>query len=194
MLSPALVWTDVGSWMEMVLLLPVHTVLPVLPVCLPLLWFISSHWVTARILALFHTRAAPCIADGSGTDAEASKGVGETDSQAGLADDVASRDSWDSGDTGVESVTTDQQLTDLKRRSLVFSIFLRCVRGTMGYMIRVSDPVQLLGSICVFAAIDKQGLLSMPSPSAESIIFFGAPQYVAHVRAAPLMRVKSNSQ
>ncbi|XP_063961258.1 transmembrane protein 94-like [Lytechinus pictus] len=45
---------DMGHWAEVFIAIPVHTVLPLLPLCLPLIWISLNHFGCARIVTLFH--------------------------------------------------------------------------------------------------------------------------------------------
>eukprot|EP00057_Strongylocentrotus_purpuratus_P026095 XP_011680569.1 PREDICTED: uncharacterized protein KIAA0195 isoform X1 [Strongylocentrotus purpuratus] len=46
--------SDMGHWAQVFVAIPVHTVLPLLPLCLPLIWISLNHFGSARIVTLFH--------------------------------------------------------------------------------------------------------------------------------------------
>ncbi|XP_038068108.1 transmembrane protein 94-like [Patiria miniata] len=49
-----LVRDDVGHWTEMLISLPINTILPLLPLTVPILWILLTSYGNARIVTLFH--------------------------------------------------------------------------------------------------------------------------------------------
>lgn len=142
---------DGGDWLEMVLLLPIHVILPFLPLAFPFMWIAANLYATAQVFAKLPFREA----SEQGTDA--------TD-----GDDVVSIDSWESG-SSISSLGDPNERTS---RWLVLNYFLRGMYGSSGILTRTTNMVHTLGSVSVVCSIDKRGVLAQPMPGIETIFTF----------------------
>lgn len=142
---------DGGDWLEMVLLLPVHVILPFLPLAFPFLWIGANLYATAQVFAKLPFRGP------------SEAGADEDD-----GDDVVSIDSWESG-SSISSLGDPNERTS---RWLVFNYFLKGVSGSSGILTRTTNVVHILGSMSVVCAIDKRGVLAEPMPGVETIFTF----------------------
>ena len=76
-----LVWpsADGGMWAEMILLRPVQAVLPLMAIAFPIMYTVSKHYASARLLTMMHSGNNAAMAMPKSKDA-----------------DTSSMDSWDS--------------------------------------------------------------------------------------------------
>nr|XP_029134346.1 transmembrane protein 94 [Labrus bergylta] len=129
--------------------LQVMGVLPVLPLLFPVMWVLLNAFGEARVLAEF-SRASP----------------------AGLL----AKFSEDTLSSYTEVVSS--QSTHLDRPPL--DEMLRCVwrhlvgvlKGESQTLSYTSSLLHTLGSVTVLCCVDKQGILSWPNPSPETVLFF----------------------
>lgn len=156
---------EVGTWMEMLLLLPMYTVLPMIQPSLPILWVLANHWATAVVLAAFHAGTVVHRDDG-GVDEE------EDNRRAGLADSASvstlSVDSWENDDEDEEE---ESRWIVRTPRSTITLFFVHILRGNPKHLPRSNFLVHVLGSLSVFSSLDKQGILTLPSTNPQKVVF-----------------------
>ncbi|KAL8593272.1 hypothetical protein ACOMHN_009926 [Nucella lapillus] len=134
-----------GHWPEMFLVLPVHAVLPLVPMLLPLLWIIVNTYGQARIMAAFH--------------------VAKT-LKAWPLGSLSSLGSFST--ISVEEARVDMGWTT------VWTCFLAVWRGCADFSCRNFDLLHVLGNVTSLCCIDKKGILSWANPSAEKLFFFSS--------------------
>eukprot|EP00052_Salpingoeca_macrocollata_P027101 m.255771 g.255771 ORF g.255771 m.255771 type:complete len:570 (+) comp22695_c0_seq12:45-1754(+) len=115
---------DVGSWVEMVLVLPCTALLPLLPVTLPLVWFSVNLFTAARLEAYFTGGVRTAVSDAGG------EGDGDT-SSAGSDSTVStslSDDRWEDEENEQDELGRRRRWWINAPRSLVLDHFLRMFR------------------------------------------------------------------
>ncbi|XP_036853022.2 transmembrane protein 94 isoform X1 [Manis javanica] len=76
-----------------------------------------------------------------------------------------------------EAVSTQEMLR------CIWGHFLRVIRGTSPTLSHSSSLLHSLGSVTVLCCVDKQGILSWPNPSPETVLFFSGkvePPHSSH--------------
>eukprot|EP00052_Salpingoeca_macrocollata_P027102 m.255804 g.255804 ORF g.255804 m.255804 type:complete len:1368 (+) comp22695_c0_seq14:45-4148(+) len=163
---------DVGSWVEMVLVLPCTALLPLLPVTLPLVWFSVNLFTAARLEAYFTGGVRTAVSDAGG------EGDGDT-SSAGSDSTVStslSDDRWEDEENEQDELGRRRRWWINAPRSLVLDHFLRMFRGTSKGLPRTSNIMHVFASLSVLAFVDKDGILSQPSLQADKVFMFRAPE------------------
>ncbi|XP_076443312.1 transmembrane protein 94-like isoform X2 [Babylonia areolata] len=134
-----------GLWPEMFLVLPVHAVLPLVPLMFPLLWIIVNTYGQARIMAAFH--------------------VAKT-LKAWPLGSMSSLGSF-------STISVEEARVDIGWNT-VWSCFLAVWRGSAEFSCRNFDLLHVLGNVTSLCCIDKKGILSWANPSAEKVFFFSS--------------------
>ncbi|XP_043940880.1 transmembrane protein 94 isoform X2 [Protopterus annectens] len=70
--------------------------------------------------------------------------------------------------------------TGLEMISLVWSHFVSVIKGASRTLSYSSSLLQNLGSVTVLCCVDKQGILSWPNPSPETVLFFSGRSEPLH--------------
>ncbi|XP_070186267.1 transmembrane protein 94-like isoform X2 [Littorina saxatilis] len=134
-----------GHWTEMFLVLPVHAILPLVPLTFPLLWIIVNTYGQVRILAAFHV------------------------AKTFKAWPLGSMSSLGSFST----ISVEEARVDIDWRTVV-SCFLAVMRGRAEVPCSNFDLLHALGSVTSLCCVDKKGILSWANPSAEKVFFFSS--------------------
>eukprot|EP01134_Creolimax_fragrantissima_P001352 CFRG1352T1 len=188
-----LVSEHAGVWSEMLIVFPLYTVLPILPLCLPFFWFMMNAFGVAHILATYDMLLETDYAPKSG------RRHSDFGQSAPQDNDLAYEDRWDDGD----GISADSSFDgDVEARhahqSQYSSTFPTIQRGEIPYvphlyqvwrrvfqvwygsahatLPRSSSLFLTLGSITVVCTVDKEGVLSYPTPSVEKVFLSASKQ------------------
>ncbi|XP_034413781.1 transmembrane protein 94 isoform X2 [Cyclopterus lumpus] len=122
-------------------------VLPILPLLFPVMWVLLNAFGEARVLAEF-SRASP----------------------AGLVRHAQSKNLAKFSEDTLSSYTEVVSSQELLR--CVWRHLVGVLKGESQTLCYTSSLLHTLGSVTVLCCVDKQGLLSWPNPSPETVLFF----------------------
>ncbi|OWK14090.1 hypothetical protein Celaphus_00001636 [Cervus elaphus hippelaphus] len=183
----------VTTWQYTLLQLQVNGVLPILPLLFPVLWVLATACGEARVLAQM-SKASP-----SSLLAKFSE-----DTLSSYTEAVSSQPLWPPSHVGKVSLlgahtlpAPDRFLCRSPRPSpgkrgraprlcpqemlrCIWGHFLRVIQGTSPTLSHSSSLLHSLGSVTVLCCVDKQGILSWPNPSPETVLFFSGKVEPAH--------------
>ncbi|KNC79316.1 hypothetical protein SARC_08281 [Sphaeroforma arctica JP610] len=182
-----------GAWSEMFLVLPIYTVLPMLPMSIPFLWYMMNAFGVAHILATYDMLLETDYAPQSGHKRHSDFGI-----SAPQDNEIPVDDGW--ADEGEDSDSSLEESFDLESRSptaqkhtstfpatqrtekvyvpRLFQVMRRVFQVWYGSayatLPRSSSLFLEMGSITVVCTVDKEGVLSYPTPSVEKIFLPGS--------------------
>lgn len=142
-----------GHWIDIFIVLPISSILPILPLMFPILWIAVNLWGVARLQTLLAMPRVELQLPADSAD--------EQDQQQKAAS---------SFQEDLDSPTYDWEKTPLPRDA-VFHHWLALWRGNSHLLGRSANVVQVLGSITALSCVDKKGILSWPNPTAEKVFF-----------------------
>nr|XP_013002442.1 transmembrane protein 94 isoform X9 [Cavia porcellus] len=148
------------SWQYTLLQLQVNGMLPILPLLFPVLWVLATACGEARVLAQM-SKASP-----SSLLAKFSEDTLSSYTEA-VSSKMASQDS----------------LSCQEMLRCIWGHFLRVIQGTSPTLSHSASLLHSLGSVTVLCCVDKQGILSWPNPSPETVLFFSGkvePPHSSH--------------
>lgn len=148
-----------GHWVDIFVVLPISSILPILPLMFPILWISVNLWGVARLQTLL---AMPHVEPQVPTDDEHNN---EEHLEHQQQQQKASSFQED-----LDTPTYDWEKAPLPRDA-VFYHWLALWRGNSHLLGRSANVVQVLGSITALSCVDKKGILSWPNPTAEKVFF-----------------------
>ncbi|XP_078691298.1 transmembrane protein 94-like isoform X2 [Branchiostoma floridae x Branchiostoma belcheri] len=135
---------DVGHWAEMLLVLPVYTILPLLPPLFPWLWLGLNTYGTARVLALMQ--------------------AGKTQQEYWSFEHI---DVFEEEEEERFLLTQSLPVQWRSVRVLMWEV----LTGRTESLPRTANILHTLGSVTALCCVDKRGVLSCPNASPEKVFF-----------------------
>ncbi|XP_063097706.1 transmembrane protein 94 isoform X10 [Cavia porcellus] len=155
------------SWQYTLLQLQVNGMLPILPLLFPVLWVLATACGEARVLAQM-SKASP-----SSLLAKFSE-----DTLSSYTEAVSSK-----GYMVMPQMASQDSLSCQEMLRCIWGHFLRVIQGTSPTLSHSASLLHSLGSVTVLCCVDKQGILSWPNPSPETVLFFSGkvePPHSSH--------------